>query len=321
VTVALSVVVVVHDMARELPRTLLSLSAAHQVGIAPGDHEIVVVDNGSTVPVDPSGLQAPGTPLRVLRLDPAPASPAAAANRGIEEARGSSVGLIVDGARMASPGLLAAAAQGLRLAERAVVATLGWHLGPVRHGHAAAAGYDQVAEDALLERIGWPEDGYRLFEVSTLAESSSRGWFGPLGESSALFMPAALWHELGGLDTSFALPGGGLVNHDLYRRALEAPGTELVVLLGEGTFHQVHGGAATSGRFGWEEMQADHVRLRGRRAAPPTQDPTYLGRIPPSARRHLVASAEWLVRHEQAGTPAARRRWGRLRRRDGGRAT
>ena len=66
-----------------------------------------------------------------------------------------------------------------------MIATAGWHLGAVRHMEAAAAGYDQATEDELLERIDWRADGYRLFEVSTLAGSSGRGWFGPLSESSA----------------------------------------------------------------------------------------------------------------------------------------
>ena len=86
-----------------------------------------------------------------------------------------------------------------------------------------------------------------------------------MGESNALFMPKAMWQELGGLDEQFVLPGGGLSNHDLYRRACELDGAQLVVLLGEGTFHQIHGGAATSGRFGWREMHDEYVALRGSR--------------------------------------------------------
>ena len=164
---------------------------------------------------------------------------------------------------MASPGLLATAQVGARLAARSVVATLGWHLGATRHMEAAEVGWDQQTEDELLAGIDWERDGYQLFEVSTLAASSGRGWFGPIGESSALFLPRAVWDDLGGLDERFDLPGGGLVNHDLYRRACELDGTELVVLLGEGTFHQFHGGAATSRRLTWEVMHDQYEELRG----------------------------------------------------------
>jgi hypothetical protein len=45
----------------------------------------------------------------------------------------------------------------------------------------------------MLAKLGWEDDGYRLFGVSTLAGSSARGWFGPLGESNALFCPRSVW--------------------------------------------------------------------------------------------------------------------------------
>jgi hypothetical protein len=125
----------------------------------------------------------------------------------------------------------------------------------------------------MLEDVDWLADGYKLFEVSTLAGSSGRGWFGPLGESSALFMPREMWRELDGLEERFELPGGGLVNHDLYRRACALEAARLIVLLGEGTFHQLHGGVATSRRLTWDEMHAEYVAIRGEPYRPPTNDP------------------------------------------------
>lgn len=299
---SLSVVVVVHDMARELPRTLETLAVPYQRGIDPDAYEIIVVDNSSARPLDAGLIEAFPGHIRLVRLDPAPPSPARAANTGIGQARGDLVGLIIDGARMASPGLLALATRAAGLAPNPVVATLGWHLGPVRHMDAATVGYDQRAEDELLAGIDWRTDGYRLFEVSTLAGSSARGWFGPMGESSALFLPRTLWADLGGLDEAFALPGGGLVNHDVYRRACARDDTELVVLLGEGTFHQYHGGAATSGRFGWDEMHADYQARRGGPYRPPPDEALYIGRVPTAALVHLEESVRWALR--RAASPA-----------------
>lgn len=290
----LSVVVVAYGMQRELPRTLRTLASTYQRGIDGDDYEVIVVDNGSPEPLDPSS-SAHIANLRNVRIDPAPASPARAANTGVRMADGELVGLIVDGARMSSPGLLAAARAGSRAAPRAVVTAPGWHLGPVRHNDAAAAGYDQAAEDRLLEQIDWERDGDRLFEVSTPAHSSARGLFGPMGESSALFMAAELWEELGGLDERFVLPGGGLVNHDLYRRACELDGVQLVVLLGDGTFHQVHGGAATSERVQWDEMHAEYERIRGQAYRPPTNEPLYVGRVPRSLLPHVESSARLAI--------------------------
>jgi glycosyltransferase involved in cell wall biosynthesis len=288
---SISVVVVAYEMERELPRTLRSLAPARQRDVAADDYEVIVVDNGSSVPTDPGLVAAFGGHLRVERLDPAPPSPVRAANHGLALAGGDLVGLIVDGARLASPGLVATAALAARLAPRPVVTAPAWHLGSVPHMRAGEVGYDQGVEDELLAGSGWEVDGYQLFGISTLAASSGRGLFGPMGESSALFMSRDLWGELGGLDERFALPGGGLANHDLYSRACAWPGTQLVVLLGEGTFHQFHGGAATSRRFAWDEMHADFAAIRGHAYAPPENPALYVGSVPPQALPHIERSA------------------------------
>ena len=289
--------VVAYDMARELPRTLRSLAPAYQRGIEASDYEVIVVDNGSPQPVDPALLDLfPGS-ARLVRVDPAPRTPARAANLGIELASAEYVGLLIDGARIASPGLLAAARLGLAGADRAVVATLGWHLGSTRHMDAHQAGYDQATEDRLLHDLDWERDGYRLFTASILAASSARGWFAPMGESNGLFMAASMWKELGGLDEAFALPGGGLSNHDVFHRACDLDLARLVVLLGEGTFHQIHGGAATSGRIGWKEMHDEYVALRGHPYVPPANERLYVGTVPDAALEHIEQSAQWAIEH------------------------
>ncbi|HEY5173462.1 MAG TPA: glycosyltransferase family A protein [Acidimicrobiia bacterium] len=298
---AVSVVVVTYDMARELPRTLQSLAVPYQRDIGADDYEVIVVDNGSPEPVDPSLRDRFPGHLRHARIDPAPPAPARAANLGLQMASADFIGLVLDGARMASPKLLACALRASRLAERPIVATLAWHLGPTQHVDATDTSYDRDTEDALLAEIDWTHDGYRLFGVSTLAASSSRGWFRPMGESNGLFMPRSLWEELGGLDERFLLPGGGLSNHDLFRRACELDGVQLVVLLGEGTFHQIHGGAATSGRFGWDEMHDEYVALRGRRYAPPRNARLYFGEVPASTLPIVADSATRAIEAGERG--------------------
>src|SRR5262245_36448734 len=106
---AMSIVVVAYRMARELPRTLRSLSVPYQREIGANDYEIIVVDNGSPVPIRLERRSPHGPEITLRRLDPAPPSPARAANAGIALARGDLIGLIIDGARMASPGLLSTA--------------------------------------------------------------------------------------------------------------------------------------------------------------------------------------------------------------------
>jgi glycosyltransferase involved in cell wall biosynthesis len=291
----LSVVVVVHDMARELPRTLRSLSARYQHGLTVDDYEVVVVDNGSPRPVDADLVASFDGRLRLERIHPAPPSPARAANVGLRLAAGDLVGLVVDGARLVSPGLLAQARRAACLAARPVITAPAFHLGPVRHMEAAQAGYDQAAEDRLLAETRWAENGYRLFEISTPAGSWGRGLFGPAGESSSLFCRRVIWDELGGLDERFALPGGGLVNHDLYRRACALEEVELIVLLGEGTFHQHHGGAATTRRYSWDEMHAEYQAITGVPHQPPANSPLYLGPVRPALLPLIERSARQAI--------------------------
>jgi glycosyltransferase involved in cell wall biosynthesis len=290
-------------MVRELPRTLRSLSPWYQRDLRSDDYEVIVVDNGSAEPVDPGLITGFEGQLRLERINPAPRSPARAANHGLRLARGDLVGLIVDGARLASPGLLAEARRAGCLAPRPVITAPAFHLGPVRHMQAAEAGYGQAAEDRLLAGSGWEDDGYRLFEISTPAGSWGRGLFGPAGESSSLFCFRSIWDELGGLDEQFGLPGGGMVNHDLYRRVCALAGVELIVLLGEATFHQFHGGAATSRRYTWDEMHAEYQAIAGMAHRPPDNRPLYVGHVRPALLPLIERSARQainrLVSHEK----------------------
>lgn len=183
----LSVVVVAFNMARELPRTLQSLSPVVQRDLVGEDYEIIVVDNGSAEPVDVGRCRQWGGNVRVHRMTNAGVSPAAAINAGLALAEGELIGVMIDGARMASPGLLCAALRSARLHARPVIASLGFHLGPDVQMRSVHKGYDQRAEDALLAGIDWATDGYRLFDISVFAGTARQGWFRPISESNALF--------------------------------------------------------------------------------------------------------------------------------------
>ncbi|WP_255347507.1 sulfotransferase [Synechococcus sp. KORDI-100] len=251
-----------YNMRREAPRTLYTLTPSYQ-GVSGDLFEVIVVDNGSQFPVGQHAVESVDSGFRYVELPPGNPSPAAALNHGVALSRAPAVALLIDGARMLSPGVIRYALQALRVHVRPVISTLGCHLGAKPQQQSVADGYDAAAEDALLESVPWQRNGYRLFDISCLAESSKHGVLSPLVESNALVMPRQLFDELGGLDERFTSPGGGLVNLDFYQRALALPDVQLVTLLGEASFHQVHGGVSTGTENRWREMCDEYQRIRG----------------------------------------------------------
>ncbi|WP_300527305.1 CmcI family methyltransferase [Maricaulis sp.] len=278
----LSVVVCAYDMERELPRTIFTLSKAYQRGVKQIDFEILVVDNGSPIAVDETALREIEPRVRVVRFAPGNPSPLKAINEVAAQAKGRLLGLFIDGARLASPGIYRNALDAHRAAPNRVIGTIGMHLGPDVQMRSVLAGYDQAAEDRLLASQPWRKDGYRLFDISVLAGSSAGGWFRPIAESNGVFLSRQLWQSLGGLDERFVQPGGGVANLDFWKRAVEKSHGEPWMMLGEATFHQVHGGAATNGpQEARKAMFAEYEKLTGAPLAPLDYKARYIGTLRP----------------------------------------
>ena len=261
------------------------------------DGVAVVVDNGSSVPFSHDYVESLGPHFKYYYIENASPSPAPAVNFGVKQSSGRFVGIMVDGARILTPGIMKYARHANQSYQNPVVCTMGWHLGPDLQNRSILNGYNQEVEDQLLASIDWSNNGYRLFDVSSLAGSSKGGWFTPIAESNCLFMRRDTFDRLGGYDERFDLPGGGLVNHDLYARACELPDTELVMMLGEGNFHQVHGGTATNvseekSTMLWKEYEAQYCNIRKKRYVSPVKRPDYIGHVPREALRWMVYSAE-----------------------------
>ncbi|HEV2363481.1 MAG TPA: glycosyltransferase [Caulobacteraceae bacterium] len=276
---ALSLVIISYNMERELPRTLLSLSPAMQRGLDGAEYEVIVVDNGSARAPDQRTIAAIIPNLKVISQPRPTASPVPAIHTGLRRARGDLVGVFVDGARMASPGLLAAALAASRLHPRPVIGALGFHLGPAPQFESVPAGYDQAQEDALLASAGWEADGYRLFGIAALGASASGGWFVLPNESNSLFLRREHWRAEGGVfDRRFVTPGGGFANIDAWKRLAEDPRNQPIILLGEATFHQVHGGiAASAPPETWRRFADEYAAIRGEPFSSPRREPLFLG--------------------------------------------
>lgn len=295
VNLKLSVVVVAYEMARELPRTLFSLSVSMQRNISSSEYEVIVVDNGSSIPVDADECSRWIPGIQVHRLESVGVSPVPAINKGLEMSRGEVVGVFIDGARLASPGLLKTALMAQKLGDRVVAGSLGFHLGPDVQMRSTKNGYNQAEEDRILSESGWKEDGYRLFAISVFAGASSRGWFSVPNETNALFMKRDHWLELGGYDPEFISPGGGLTNHDMWCRACDSQNSQVIMMLGEATFHQVHGGVATNAVSPMRDIfHSEYRSLRGRAYRSPTVSPVFLGNLHPLCATSVQKSVQGL---------------------------
>ena len=241
----LSVVVVCYEMAAQIKNTLHSLLPPYQRGVETNDYEIILIDNGSAKILDDE-TRTISPNLQYIYLPPNESSPnpASAMNRAAALARAPLLCLMIDGARMLTPGVLSWGMRLLGLAPGAMVEVRGWHLGPKWQPESVPEGYDHETESQLLDQVRWWENGYRLFEISAGSAQTKLGISRPASESNCLFVSRALFNRLGGFDERYEEPGGGLVNLDFYARAVAAA-DHVWTLLGEGTFHQVHGGAAT----------------------------------------------------------------------------
>ncbi|MCB0976566.1 MAG: class I SAM-dependent methyltransferase [Acidimicrobiales bacterium] len=289
----LSVVVVFYNMRREAARTLHSLSRAYQEGIEDRTYEVIVVDNGSSPDqrLDQDFVTSFGPEFRLIDLgEDAKPSPVHALNIGIQAGSGRNFALMIDGAHVLTPGVLRFGLAGIETYSPAIVATQQWYTGPGQQGDAMDVGFDQAYEDRLFEKIDWPQAGYRLFEIGNFI--GDRDWLDGLWESNCMFVERSQIEQVGGFEEQFTVAGGGYANLELYERLGASPDVTVVSILGEGSFHQLHGGTTTNQPdpaerrarvFGYSQ---EYAEMRGRPFRGPGKPIHYVGRITsPSARR------------------------------------
>jgi Glycosyl transferase family 2/Cephalosporin hydroxylase len=240
-----SFIVVFYNMRREAARTLTSLTRAYQRGLGQVGYEVICIDNGSAQPLDAAWIEGFGPEFRLVRANPAAPSPVGLINEVARQARGHHLALMIDGAHVLSPGVMREAAEAIAEAPTAAIALRQWFVGGDQR-FLARSGWTREQENMLFDRIGWPNDGYGLFRISTPVWESPNHWFDGMSETNCLFIPATLFADIGGFDEAFNEPGAGYANLDLFRRTYEATSEPLVALVGEASFHQFHEGTTTN---------------------------------------------------------------------------
>ena len=242
----LSIIVIVYNMPRQAMNTLYSFSAAHQWNVSSDQYEVIVIENRSDNNLDAQAVEALGENFHYFIRDEDSVSPAGAINFGFEQARGEFIGLVVDGARMVTPRVIEYTLMGLMMDPEALVITPCHNIGPQEQHFSDSNGYSETVEIELLADVKWQQHGYRLFDCSSVGGANLNGIFHPLMESNCMFVSAKKFKAIGGADMRFQLPGGGALNLHTYCLLGKQPDTRLIVLAGEGSFHQYHGGVTTS---------------------------------------------------------------------------
>jgi hypothetical protein len=307
----LSVIVVVYRMRRQAMNTLFSLSTAYQREVSADEYEVIVLENGSDQNLDPAAVRALGDNFHYVLRDEARPTPVYAVNEGISMARAEHVCLMVDGARLLSPRVLALTLAALVINPASLVAIPGYHIGETDHRHSASTQYDEAVEAALLASIDWQADGYRLFEVSIFSGANPHGLLHPLMESNCLTAPLRRLREFGGAHEGFQTPGGGAFNLDIYRGLALQQDLQLFVLPGEGSFHQYHGGVTTMEREDLDQMLAafrrEYQAVRGEPYVAARREPTLFGPVTshalPFVQATVAGGRKRFRRFAHAGQP------------------
>jgi glycosyltransferase involved in cell wall biosynthesis len=292
-----SFVVIVYDMPGQAANTIRSLLPDYQQHASITDYEVLIIENDSRNTIPGEFLATLPPNFRYYLRQESQPTPIYAINYGIERARGDNICVMIDGARLLTPGVINNVILGHQLAYPAVVTVPGYHLGFELQQKAVGSGYNVEQEQELMRSINWPQEGYRLFEIACFSGSCDPGFYLPHGESNCISMPRAVWKDLGGYDAQFDMRGGGLVNLDLYKRACEYPGVTHVFLHGEGTFHQFHGGVTTGG----EEAEIrqkfvtailnQYEQIRGKKFENPVTNPVYLGQLSDQVQKFVQLSS------------------------------
>ena len=243
----LTILVVFFNGRREAERTLHSLTTKYQLDAVPGSYKVMVLDSGSTEPLDPERIKSFGKYFEYHYVETNYPSPAEALQKGLTFVDTPYVGISIDGARMLSPGIINGFFEILKIDKNPFVYTPRYYLGKYVQMDSVKRGYKKETEDLLLNSVNWKENGYHLFKISSI-EQSEEYEYDALGESNLFFCSTKELRESEQLDKPYYSLGGGLMNLDCFLFFTSHKHIKTYCLVGEATFHQIHGGVVSNAK-------------------------------------------------------------------------
>jgi len=287
----LSVIVIFFNNRREAPRTLYTLSRAYQKNIEYLDYEALVIDSNSPEPLNAEMVKSFGSEFSYHFVKTAHPSPVEALRHGLELSKGEYVMIVIDGAHLLTPAIFSKWQSAVKAYPNSFVYTQRYHLGKYRQNDDRE--YGQSSEDLLLNSIDWKNDGYSLFKISHFRQADE-WWFSKHFESSCFVILRKKLIEHGSIYKDYFSVGGGFLNMDIFKKAVEDIELTTVILMGESTFHQFHGGATTN--VAREDMKQtlhnkEYFELNQKHyARSEALDVHYFGNIAESVRQLLIPS-------------------------------
>ena len=310
-TPLLSIIVIGYQMPRQLGQTLFTLSEAYQQDVSANDYEVIVVENDSDRMLSPEKVNLMGNNFHYFTYHEKGQSPVAAINFAFEKCQGDFIGLLIDGAHMVTPRVVKYALTAYRAFDYPVVVVPGYHLGAERQTQDPT--YTQEYEQQILEELNWQQNGYKLFEVAGFSPANKHSYFHPVMECNCVFAPLISFERIGYCDEGFNLKGGGSINLHVYRQLATLLESEIVVLPGEGSFHQFHGGVTTSDYSGRSEEILSHNKqlnaLWDGRFKSVSKEPILLGAVTYWAQGFLQKSSKGARRRHERLRSLSRDEW------------
>lgn len=239
----LTFIIAYYNIPRQIVRTLTSCSPKYQKA-ADRNIEVIIADNGSTEPLPDDIQEQFPFVSKVIRTDGKP-SPVFALNAAIKEAKYNTIGLIIDGAHIISPGVFRSAREICQMFQRPVINIPQYSLGNISQNLNPILTDPFDREAWRLNHLGWPKKGYSLFHYAVFSsENTTRSILDSI-ESNCLISKRDVFESHGAFDERFDEAGAGFANLEMFSRLVNHPDNKYVVFPGEGTFHQDHGGTTT----------------------------------------------------------------------------